>query len=376
MSASANSRHEDEGLPQVRLGPTGVQVARLALGGFHQLEISSEIVAEVVDAYLAEGGNYIETARSYGRGASEAKLARALDGRRERVVLSSKTGAATADEARADVEASLKALRTDRIDLYFLHGVEPGRLDRIAGRGGAGEGLLAAAEEGLIGGVGMTSHHPEVYLEAFDRLPLAVILVWCNYLDDLNFPIIPQRVIPEARRRGIGVTAMKPLADGLLHGSVDSAIPYVLSAGADVAVVGANSPRQVRQAASAVRAGPADDARREAILRDAAELGRYVCRRCGRCPPPLMETFRLEGVFDRQMIDLMPHGPAENALRKVLSRWFGKETEAREAFAGLGRSAEELLAAAEGVECPFGIDVVRKARIATTKLTGGPVAFL
>jgi aryl-alcohol dehydrogenase-like predicted oxidoreductase len=358
-------------LEKIDLGRTHTRVTRFALGGFHQIEISSEVVERVVEAYIACGGNYIETARGYGGGSSEVKLGRALAGRRERVVLCTKTGAATADEARRDLETSLEALRTDHVEFCLFHCVAPGRIDALAAPGGAAEGLRKARDEGLIDAIGMSSHHPGVFLDAFDRLPIELILIWCNYLDNLNFPAIPERVIPEARRRGIGVTAMKPLADGFLHRSVEAAIRCCLHAGADVAVCGANSIEQVRQAAAAAAKGPGDDALHEQILRDAPELGRYVCRRCGRCPAELMDLFRLEGVFDRQMIDFLPHGPAEAALRKVLSGWFGKKDEARDEHAAAGHDAEALVAAAEGVECPYGIDVARKARLATAKLTGG-----
>jgi len=143
-----------------------------------------------------------------------------------------------------------------------------------------------------------------------------------------------------------------------------------------VAVAGTNAPQQVAQVAAAVRQPPADEAERERILAEAPELGCYVCRRCGRCPEPLMDTFRLEGEHDRQMIDFLPHGPAEAALRKVLSRWFGHDAAAREAFAASGRQAGQLVAAGERVECPYGIDVARKARLATTKLTGGRVTLV
>jgi len=358
-------------LPTVSLGRTGKQITRYGLGGFHQLEITSEIVEQVVDAYLAEGGNYIETARSYGNGASEAKIGRALRGRRSRVILASKTAAATADEARRDVERSLETLGTDHIEFYFLHGVDADKLEQVAGKGGAAEGLLKAKAEGLIDGVGLSSHTPPTYLEAFERIPLDLILIWYNYLDNLNFPIIPERIVPEARRRGIGVTAMKPVADGFLYRSAEAAIRYALGAGAEVAIVGTNSVEQVRQAAAAVRKGEMDQAGREAVLRDAVELGQYVCRRCGQCPRELMETFRLEGEFDRQMIDGFPHGPAENALRKVLSRWFGLQQAAREAFAAAGWDPDRLLAAAGRLQCPYGIDVPRKAGLALAKLTRG-----
>ncbi len=358
-------------LPTVTVPATGTVLTRYALGGFHQLEISSERVAAVVDAYLAEGGRYIETARAYGGGASEAKLGRALEGRRDAVVLATKTTATTADEARRDLDASLAALRTDRVAFCFFHGVGPDKLRAITAKGGALEGLLAAIDEGLVGGLGMSSHHPEVYLKGLARLPLALILVWLNYLDNLNFPIIPERVVPEARRRHVAVTAMKPLADGYLHRSVEPAVRYCLGAGADVAVCGTNTPEQVREVAAAVRKGPADAAEREAILRDAVDLGRYVCRRCGRCPVEVMELFRLEGMADRQMHDFFGHDAAEAALRKVLAGWFGKADAARATWAEAGVDAAALEAAAKAVTCPYGIDVARKVRLAAAKLAEG-----
>jgi len=358
-------------LPKVSLGRTGLDLSRFGLGGFHQIEVSADVVAEVVDAYLDWGGNYIETARNYGKGASEEKLGRALEGRRDRVILSSKTGAASADDARRDLDDSLRALRTDRLDFCFFHGVTSDTLAQITAPGGALEGLLKAKDEGLVGGLGMSSHELPVYLAAFDRLPLDLILVWCNYLDNLNFPIIEDRIIPAARERGIGVTAMKPLADGFLHRSVESAVRYCLGVGAEVAVCGTNSAEQVRAVAAAACKPPADETDREAILRDAVELGRYVCRRCGRCPDALMEVFRLEGEFDRQMVDFLPHGAAEAALRKVLAHWFSHEDQARKAFADLGCDPDRLIAQAADLTCPHNIDIPRKIRLALAKLTNG-----
>jgi predicted aldo/keto reductase-like oxidoreductase len=357
-------------LPKVTLGNTGKEVSRFCLGGFHQVEISSEVVEQVVDAFLANGGNYIETARSYGGGASEEKLGRALKGKRDQVFLCTKTGARSADEARRELEQSLQALQTDYVDFCLFHGVGEGELDQITAKGGALEGLQKAMDQGMLGALGMSSHWPPVYLEGFDRLPLSLILIWCNYLDNLNFPIIPNEIIPEARRRGIGITGMKPLADGYLYRSVESAVRYALGAGAEVAVCGTNSVEQVEEVAAAVRKGAADERLREEILRDAVDLGEYVCRQCGACSSALMGVFQLEGVYDRQMIDYLPHDPANYALRVRLAHWFAGRERAQAAFAAVGHDAAGLIREAETVECPYGIDVARKAKIATAKLAG------
>ncbi len=359
-------------LPQIALGATGLTVSRLGLGGFHQLEISSEIVAQVVDAFLEVGGTYIETARGYGDGASERKLGRALAGRRDRVVLASKSGARDAAGIRRDLEISLELLQTDHIEFYFFHGVNTlEELDTIAGKGGALEALLRAKEEGLIRGLGFSSHRPpQLYLEAIRRLPLSVILIWDNYLEEQFVPEIQQQVYPLARERGVGITAMKPLADGFLYRSPEPALRYALGSGSEVLVCGMNTVDHVYEAAAAIAKGPADAEERKAILRDAPELGAYVCRQCGGCSEALMALFRLEGYVDRQMIDYLPHDPADYALRLRLAHWFDLTTIAQQRFVDAGWDAGDLVAEARGVACPYGIDVARKTRFALAKLQG------
>ncbi len=357
-------------LPRVEIGRTGLAVSRLGLGGFHQVEVSSEVVAATVDTFLAHGGNYIETARAYGDGASEEKLGRALAGRRDEVVLATKSQARDADGIRRDLEASLSALDTDHIEFFFFHGVNSdAELDVITAPGGALAGLAEALDTGVIrGGLGLSSHRTWLYLEALERLPLSVILIWHNYLDSLYLYEIPFEIFPAARARGVTITAMKPLADGFLHRSPGAAVRYCLGTGADVVVSGMNAPKQVEQLAAAVEEGAVGEVEVEGILKRARELGRYVCRGCGTCPPELMELFALEGRLDRQMLDYLPHGPAEYALRCRLADWFGLAEEARGAFAAAAWEREALLAAGEPVRCPYGIDVARKVRLAWAKL--------
>ena len=356
-------------LPRIALGTTGFELSRFGLGGFHQVEISSEIVHQVVDAFAEVGGNYIETARGYGGGASEIKLGRALKGRRDKFVLCSKSGAATAEEIRRDLETTLENLQTDHIEFYFFHGVpDLGKLDIITAKGGALEGLLEAKDEGLIRGIGFSSHRPPMYVEALNRLPLSLILIWSNYLEDMYLPELSAEIFPLAKKKGVGITAMKPLADGFLYRSVEKAIRWALGSGGEVMICGTNSPQHVYEVAAAVSKGAADPAERESILRDAVELGGYVCRQCGKCPDDLMELFRLEGYVDRQMMDFLEHDPADYALRVRLSGWFALADEARKRFAQASLDLSALAGAAAAVDCPYDIDVPRKLRLAEAKL--------
>ena len=253
------ANEKDITLPHVSLGKTGLNASRLGLGGYHQVEISTDVIDQVVSAYLDVGGNYIETARLYGDGASEDKLGRVLVGRRNEIILASKSTSRDADGMRRDLETSLKLLKTDYLDFYFIHLlISLKELDIITGADGALSALLKAREEGLIGGIGVSGHRPpEIYIEAIKRLPLSVILIWDNLLEELYLPEIQQDVYPLAREYGVGITAMKPLADGFFCRSVENALRYALGSGSEILVCGTNTPEHVYQAAAAICKGPA-----------------------------------------------------------------------------------------------------------------------
>ncbi|HMH47071.1 MAG TPA: aldo/keto reductase [Solirubrobacteraceae bacterium] len=124
-----------------RLGHTDLDVFRLCLGGnVFGWTIDEQRSFEVLDAYARAGGNFIDTADSYGRrgaggaGESERIIGRwmAARGNREQLVIATKVGSAPTlpglSEAtiREGAEASLERLGTDRIDLYYAHKDDPG----------------------------------------------------------------------------------------------------------------------------------------------------------------------------------------------------------------------------------------------------------
>jgi uncharacterized protein len=217
----------------------------------------------------------------------------------------------------------------------------------------------------------VSSHRPpDLYIEAIKRLPLSVILIWDNLLEELYLPEIQQEVYPLAREHGVGITAMKPLADGFFHRSVEDVLRYALGSGSEILVCGMNSPDHVYQAAKAICRGPASQNERQTILRETPELGHYVCRQCGDCSKDMMMLFKLEGYVDRQMIDYLPHDPAEYALRLRLSGWYHLANTARRRFAAKTWGIDRITAEAQTVICPYGINVSRKLNLALAKLRG------
>jgi aryl-alcohol dehydrogenase-like predicted oxidoreductase len=115
-----------------QLGRTGIRVSEVCLGTMtFGRETPEDESREILDRYLDAGGNFLDTANAYGRGAAEDILGRALGDRRANVVLATKCRmpmgsdpnerGASRRVIREQVEASLRRLHTDWIDLYQIH---------------------------------------------------------------------------------------------------------------------------------------------------------------------------------------------------------------------------------------------------------------
>ena len=366
-------------LPTRPLGHTGMTVSVLGMGGFHQVEARQDTIDRVVACYLQAGGTYIETARGYGGGASEMKLGRSLARYpRDSFYLASKTGARDAETAWRELNESLEALQTSYLDVWFFHGVNHvAAIHDIAADTGALKAFERARDEGMVRHIGLSSHWPMTYIEAARRLPLDVVLIWGNYLDFCNYPEIPHVVLPTLRSHRIGITFMKPLADGFLHRSPELALRYALAQDADCIVAGFNSLDMLETDLAICSAFESlDEVGVEAILREAPELGRHVCRQCVTCsvfPEEagtwLKRIFELEGKFDRQMDDRQPCSAAEYALRERLKGWFGNGKWARDTYANEAPSAPKLADLPAG-PCTYGLDIPARIALADAKLRG------
>ncbi|MGA5554571.1 aldo/keto reductase [Streptomyces lavendulocolor] len=113
-------------------GRTGLRVSELALGAMTMGSGDEGVDRRILDTYADAGGNFVDTADIYGGGASETVLGKLLEGRRDRFVLASKYTCATdPDDPNSggnhrknlvrSVEAGLGRLRTDRLDVLWVH---------------------------------------------------------------------------------------------------------------------------------------------------------------------------------------------------------------------------------------------------------------
>ncbi|MFA6104738.1 MAG: aldo/keto reductase [Victivallaceae bacterium] len=372
-----------------KLGNTGLKVSSLGLGGFHQCEVDSDIVGQVVDHFVALGGNYVETARSYGSGASETKLGQAIKKHRRKLILASKTVKRDAEGAWRELNETLEALQTDHLDLYFFHGVNTFEdAGAIVAAGGSLEAFTRARTEGMVKHFAISSHWPAILPQLAEIIPFEAVLIWGNYLDFCNYPEIPDEILPDLRSRGTGILFMKALADGYLYRSIENAFRYSLRYNPDCIVSGFNSVELLDADAAVMAKGPLTDAETELVLANAPELGNYVCRQCpncsvlaGRKARLLKGLFELEGKYDRQMFDFLPVDSGIYALRQYLGKWFGNAQRMESLFAENSADFMEIIEPAiahdvnnEFAPCRYGIDISRKIRIIAAKLSGGQPA--
>jgi len=244
-------------IPKRVLGRTGREVTLFGLGGEGILRTygrTTEAV-RVIHRALDQGVTYCDTAPAYAD--SINYYGAALGERRKDVFLAAKTHERTRDASLHLLDHTLRALKTDHLDLWQLHDLRTlDQLNTIFGKGGALEALVQARTEGRVRHLGITGHHdPAILLEAMRRFEFDTVLVALNAAD-VHFQSFLQTVLPEAQKRGMGVIGMKVCAQGRLLGplSMAEAMGYVLSQpGVTNVIIGCSSPAEVDENAEIAR---------------------------------------------------------------------------------------------------------------------------
>lgn len=228
--ATAGSQNSAPAVRSYRtLGRTGLEISDISFGASRLRAGEEDLVRHALD----RGINYFDSAYGYTGGASEEVLGKALAGDRDEVVLVSKVeGHAGWPKERmmAHLEASLKRLRTDRIDIYLAHAVnDVNRLKSSEWH----EFVELAKRQGKIRFTGMSGHAGkliECLDYAIDEDMVDVILCAYNFGQDPAFyenltrsfnyvakqPDLP-RVLEKAKAKNVGVVAMKTLMGARLN---------------------------------------------------------------------------------------------------------------------------------------------------------------
>jgi predicted aldo/keto reductase-like oxidoreductase len=366
-------------VPKRKLGKTGEQVSILGLGGFHLLEVSDAEATDLINRYLDEGGNYIETAAEYGGGESERKIGPVMAERRDECFLVTKCHIRNRKGASKTIEESLRRLQTDHVDLLLLHHVlREEELEQIYSRGGAMEAFLEAKKSGKARYLGITGHgQPDVLIKALEEKPhLDALMTGFNFYDRFNFPGKEQRLIPLAKDKGVALIGMKAFADGLLWEYPEESLGYTLSLPIDVLACGFNTMAMLETDLEIVRRfKPMSEKEKQEIFTHNPVLSSSVCRLCDECLPcpegiNIPKVFLYEGWYDRQMRDRRIRSTPEFALRDRLRFWFDDRDLARQSYSQLDVKADACTACGDcSPRCPFGLDIIAKLDNTHYKLT-------
>jgi len=209
-----------------QLGRSGIEVSALSFGcwafggGGWGNQNEKGAIAAVHEA-LEYGYNFFDTAEEYGAGRSEEMLGKALVGRRDRAIISTKLSPQYQGMAREHLEASLRRLRTDYVDVYHIHW--PNHRRPVA------QVLKAFQQfknEGKIRAIGVSNFGP---IDLGEALATGVQIDVNQMHYNLLSRAIEYEILPMCQANQISVTAYMPLMQGLLTGkyaTVDDVPPF------------------------------------------------------------------------------------------------------------------------------------------------------
>ena len=203
----------------VTLGRTGITVNKNGFGALPIQRITKEEAAKLLRKAYDNGINLFDTARAYSD--SEEKIGYAMSDIRNDIIITTKTGAKTADAFWKDLETSLTLLKTDHIDVYQFH--NPSFCPKPDDGTGLYEAALKAKEQGKIRFIGITNHRQSVAHEAIES----------GLYDTLQFPFCylcseqDIELVEECKKHDMGFIAMKALSGGLI---TNSAAAYAFQA--------------------------------------------------------------------------------------------------------------------------------------------------
>lgn len=327
------------------LGKTGLRVSRMGFGGIPIQRTDAEGTKQVIHYLMEQGINYIDTARAYT--VSEEYLGFALEGIRDKFILASKSMARTKAAMAADVQTSLRNLRTDYIDIYQLHNVGPAEFETVTAPDGALAALLEAKEQGKIGHIGLTAHSADSFRKALEYDWVETIMFPYNIVENQGVELM--RACSE---KNIGFIDMKPLAGGAIEDAT-LALRYIC-ANEDVTLTipgMAELSEAEQNIAACSDDSPLSEEEKAGIDAIRRSLGTNFCRRCNYCAPCAV-GISIPSVF---------------LFESYLSR-YGLEGWAYQRYATLKHTASECIGC--GVcedRCPYNLPIREMMKSAAEK---------
>lgn len=264
-------------MQRVTLGKTGLVVSKNGFGALPIQRISKKESVYLLQKAFYNGINYFDTARAYSD--SEEKLGAAFSFIRDKIVISTKTAAETAEDFWKDLDESLSKLQTDYIDIYQFH--NPSFCPKPGDNTGLYEAMLEAKRNGKIRFIGITNHRLSVAREALKS----------ELYDTLQFPFsylasdAEREIVRSCKEKNVGFIAMKALSGGLIS---DSSLAYAYMAQFEnvAPIWGVQREGELNEFIS-YHANPPTMTKEmnDRIEHDRKELSGDFCRGCGYCLP-------------------------------------------------------------------------------------------
>ena len=273
----AGQGKEGKRMQKVILGRTGMEVSKNGFGALPIQRISKKEAVYLLQKAFYNGINYFDTARGYTD--SEEKLGAAFSYIREKLIISTKTGAQDADGFWKDLETSLRMLGTDYIDIYQFH--NPAFCPKPGDGSGLYEAALEAKKQGKIRAIGLTNHRLAVAKEAIESGLYETMQFPFSYLADEK----DMEIVDRCRETGMGFIAMKALAGGLIANSA-LAYAYMAEFSHVAPIWGIQRENELDEFLAYHTAPPVlTEQMKKEIEEERQGLAGDFCRGCGYCMP-------------------------------------------------------------------------------------------
>ena len=264
-------------MEMVRLGKTEITVPKNGFGALPVQRVSLEDGVKLLRNAYEGGFRFFDTARAYSD--SEEKLGEALADVREHIFLATKTMAKDGEGFKRDLDASLKLLKTEYIDIYQFHNPS------FCPKPGDGSGLYEAMEEakrqGVVRHIGITNHRIHVAREAIESgLYETLQFPFCYLATDKDLELVEM-----CREADMGFIAMKALSGGLITNSA-AAYAYLAQYDNVLPIWGVQRQSELEEFLRYMDEPPALTEELRAVIEgDRKELSGNFCRGCGYCMP-------------------------------------------------------------------------------------------
>ena len=249
LAAVRNAKSAPMDIPKRVFGKTGEKLTIIGQAGGRFPMCTYEEAKAITRRAYDLGINYFDCARIYWNGKSEEVYGEVLSPFRKNIFLTTKSPQRTRKGAEDDLEKSLRALKTDHVDLWQMHQVsELAEVEQIFSPGGAIEAFVAAKKAGKCRFIGFTGHHdPEVHLAMLRKFDgYDTILMPLNAADP-GYLSFEKSVLPVAVQRGLGIQVIKSTANaGLLPElHLKECLGYVLSLPVHCVALGCTTVGQI-----------------------------------------------------------------------------------------------------------------------------------